>query len=167
MRPYETIVWMYAVRALLPSLVVIVALWWPTPAQDRRRVALAIAAGWLCDVLFTATVFNPVCAEAASAAGEHFAAVRFDNNMMSVALLTGWVMPGWVMPGWIGPAIVGLAARPTSTTAEKSPRSSDGDARPPRLSDRRAGRPSGTHPRPASPGSAHDARRAPPPAAWS
>ena len=61
------------------------------PRSQFIKTAIAILVPWASLVIFTAYVLNPAGIAYATAQGLDNPSMRFDNNTVSVALLSGWL----------------------------------------------------------------------------
>ena len=77
----------------LPCIVAGSAVLIPRPDRLPLKVMSAILAGWVVAVAFTFLVYNPAGTAAAIAAGVDSPDMRFDNNTIAVAILSGWLYP--------------------------------------------------------------------------
>ena len=82
---------------LLVPAVVFAVLALPRPRSFWTRSLLAIAASWLCTVLFMSIVYNPAAISAGNAAGQHFPEASYDNNTVAIAIMFGWFCPSVVV----------------------------------------------------------------------
>jgi len=78
---------------LLPSLTAIGIAVLPWPRYTAVRVFLAIVAGWLLSIFYTALIYNPAGIAAATSQGVHFPESLYDNNTIATMVLAGWMYP--------------------------------------------------------------------------
>ena len=63
------------------------------PRNAILRGTFAVLLGWLLSVALHSFAYNPAAIALAHANGEHFPEARFDNNVVAVQILTGWLLP--------------------------------------------------------------------------
>jgi hypothetical protein len=83
-----------AAAFVLPVALTLLVLLLKRPRHRILRSALGVAVAWIVSVLFTGLVYNPVGeAHATATFGAEYAFNRFDNNTISVMIMSGWVLP--------------------------------------------------------------------------
>lgn len=95
-------------RVIVPGLIAIglVRLRWPKSVL--LRLPFAILAGWVIGVLLVIFVYNPLGIAHGHALGEDFPEGRYDNNIVSIQLMLGWIVP--LACGLLAALIRGLSA---------------------------------------------------------
>ena len=78
---------------LLPSLVAIGIVTLPWPRHIAIRAFLAVLAGWLLAIFYTALIYNPAGIAAATSQGVHFPESLYDNNTVAATVILGWLFP--------------------------------------------------------------------------
>lgn len=77
----------------LPLAVAIALTLLPYPRRLFVRGVIAILIAWTISVFYAGLVYSPLGIAAARAQGIHAPEMRYDNNILSVQLLAGWVLP--------------------------------------------------------------------------